>query len=229
MRGARPNQKNEQPSTRRVRRSSEEVRARVLVAARDLFTERGYAAVTTQDIAARAGVVEPILFRHFGSKAGLLEHTFIEDFSSFIDVFIDRWQNKRQNTTLLSRTEDYIAGVLDLVAANRVSLTVLLAARAEESSSSSRIAQVLDGLFSRMLTMILADVAPYEPVTKRTRAVRTLRLRMTFGLITSMVLLEDWLFASPEDRPDRDEMIKALVAYVTAGLPGEALRAKRSR
>jgi AcrR family transcriptional regulator len=43
-----------------------------MAAARRLFAERGYAATTTADVAARAGVSEGILFHHFGSKEGLL-------------------------------------------------------------------------------------------------------------------------------------------------------------
>jgi AcrR family transcriptional regulator len=53
-------------------RDPEEKRARMLAAARRLFTERGYAATTTADVAEQAGVSQGILFHHFGSKEGLL-------------------------------------------------------------------------------------------------------------------------------------------------------------
>jgi AcrR family transcriptional regulator len=49
---------------------------RLLQAAVDLMAERGYHAATTKDIAARAGVNEVTLFRHFGSKQKLLEAAF---------------------------------------------------------------------------------------------------------------------------------------------------------
>lgn len=45
---------------------------RVVVAARELFAERGYAATTTRAIAERAGVNEVTLFRRFTNKAGVL-------------------------------------------------------------------------------------------------------------------------------------------------------------
>lgn len=45
---------------------------RVIVAARELFTERGYAATTTRAIAERAGVNEVTLFRRFSTKVGIL-------------------------------------------------------------------------------------------------------------------------------------------------------------
>ena len=45
---------------------------RILAAAAQLIAERGYVATTTSSIAAQAGVNEVTLFRHFGSKAGIL-------------------------------------------------------------------------------------------------------------------------------------------------------------
>jgi AcrR family transcriptional regulator len=57
----------------RVRtRDPEDKRARVMDAARRLFSERGYASTTTAHVARDAGVSEGILFHHFGSKADLL-------------------------------------------------------------------------------------------------------------------------------------------------------------
>lgn len=49
---------------------------RLLLAAIDLVSERGYNGVTTQEIATAAGLSEKTLFRHFGSKQNLLEAAF---------------------------------------------------------------------------------------------------------------------------------------------------------
>ncbi|ULL17238.1 TetR/AcrR family transcriptional regulator [Paenibacillus sp. H1-7] len=46
---------------------------RLLIAAINLISEHGYNGVTTQEIAAEAGLSEKTLFRHFGSKQKLLE------------------------------------------------------------------------------------------------------------------------------------------------------------
>ena len=46
---------------------------KLLLAAIDLMAEKGYDGTTTKEIAAVAGVNEVTLFRHFGSKAKLLE------------------------------------------------------------------------------------------------------------------------------------------------------------
>ncbi|WP_155769403.1 TetR/AcrR family transcriptional regulator [Mycobacterium asiaticum] len=54
-------------------------RALLLEAARNLVAERGAEAVTTDDIAAAAGVGKGTLFRRFGSRAGLMMVLLDED------------------------------------------------------------------------------------------------------------------------------------------------------
>jgi len=50
----------------------DETRQRILQAAAQVFSEKGYTAATTRAIAAAAGVNEVTLFRHFGNKKNLL-------------------------------------------------------------------------------------------------------------------------------------------------------------
>lgn len=45
--------------------------AQVLVAAHTLFAERGYAAVTMDEVAAEVGVTKPLLYNYFGNKEQL--------------------------------------------------------------------------------------------------------------------------------------------------------------
>jgi hypothetical protein len=54
------------------RRNAEASRAAILEAAREVFTERGYARGTIREIAHRAGVTHGLVMRHFGSKERLI-------------------------------------------------------------------------------------------------------------------------------------------------------------
>lgn len=58
-------------SERRNRLPAEERRATILAAGAALFGERGYDAVTLEEVAATAGVTKPIVYRHFESKKDL--------------------------------------------------------------------------------------------------------------------------------------------------------------
>jgi AcrR family transcriptional regulator len=49
---------------------------KLLLSAIDIMSEKGYAATTTKEIALEAGVNEVTLFRHFGTKEGLVRAAF---------------------------------------------------------------------------------------------------------------------------------------------------------
>jgi AcrR family transcriptional regulator len=50
-------------------------RSNIMAAARELFEKKGFAAATTKEIAALAGISEVTLFRHFSSKRELFDET----------------------------------------------------------------------------------------------------------------------------------------------------------
>ncbi len=60
-------------SAARRRLPAERRREAVLAAVLPVFAAKGWAGATTRDLAAAAQVAEPILYRHFGSKAGLFD------------------------------------------------------------------------------------------------------------------------------------------------------------
>lgn len=57
---------------RRTRAAMEETRATLLVTAREVFSERGYADTSMDDLTAQAGLTRGALYHHFGDKKGLL-------------------------------------------------------------------------------------------------------------------------------------------------------------
>src|ERR1700739_391189 len=58
--------------SRKIPTGREEVAAAILEAATDLFAERGPAATSIRDIAARSKVNHGLVFRHFGTKEQLV-------------------------------------------------------------------------------------------------------------------------------------------------------------
>src|ERR671910_330011 len=63
---------------------SEEARQAVLEAADDLLVERGFAGVTIEGIAARAGVAKQTIYRWWSSKVDVLMDTFIDDMAQHL-------------------------------------------------------------------------------------------------------------------------------------------------
>src|SRR5678810_687918 len=60
---------------RKVREITKVRRQEILDAAEQLFSQKGFKGTTTRDLAAKAGVHEAILFRHFTSKRDLYQAT----------------------------------------------------------------------------------------------------------------------------------------------------------
>lgn len=57
---------------RRTRAEMEQTRATLLATARVVFSERGYAETSMDDLTAQAGLTRGALYHHFGDKQGLL-------------------------------------------------------------------------------------------------------------------------------------------------------------
>src|SRR6201994_1308382 len=67
------------PSGRAPHRRNEQARLAVLHAADDLLAERGFAGLTIEGIAARAGVAKQTIYRWWPSKVDVLLDTLIDD------------------------------------------------------------------------------------------------------------------------------------------------------
>src|SRR6516164_4665876 len=55
----------------RIRMKSEERRAAIVRSAIRIFAEKGFRGTTTRELAAAAGVTEPVLYQHFRAKGDL--------------------------------------------------------------------------------------------------------------------------------------------------------------
>ncbi len=90
------------------RRRSDRARIAVLHAADDLLVERGYASVTIEGIAARAGVAKQTIYRWWPSKFEILMDTLLEDAAGVLAIpdtgtfAQDLRQHLRQLADLLS-------------------------------------------------------------------------------------------------------------------------------
>ncbi|WP_406249301.1 helix-turn-helix domain-containing protein [Microbacterium sp. M] len=144
-------------------RNMQEKQSRIIAAASDLFDERGFAAVTTQQISDRADVAAGTLFRYASTKGELLLMVYNERYravidagagraeresdaiaaaSAFVAPVIDWAQQHPENSTAYQRelmfggaTESFRAEGLALVAEFEAALAALL--RADQESAAA--------------------------------------------------------------------------------------------
>ncbi|MDO6685199.1 MULTISPECIES: TetR/AcrR family transcriptional regulator [unclassified Agarivorans] len=64
----------EKRTGRQTAKAAEETRQEILVAAADLFSDKGYAAVSLRAISEQAGVSHTLIRHHFGSKLQIWQH-----------------------------------------------------------------------------------------------------------------------------------------------------------
>ncbi|MDA4108521.1 TetR/AcrR family transcriptional regulator [Mycolicibacterium holsaticum] len=73
------------PSRKRL--SAEQRREKILDAALEVFAESGFEGGRLREIATKAGITEPYLFRHFASKAELYEWAVIRPLVDLVEKF----------------------------------------------------------------------------------------------------------------------------------------------
>jgi AcrR family transcriptional regulator len=201
------------------RRPTEEVRARILEAARQLFVAEGYRATTTKEIALKAGVVEKLIFSNFGSKAKLFEATLLTPFVSLFSDYVDSWSRPLQGSEDAEQlVERFVTGLFDLFHSNRELLRPLIAAQIHDGDDLQGLAQTI----SAQVAGALSDIGQPVVLDEATRFFDFEDFPVieaaAIGMILSMVLLDDWLFPPGRRRPSRARQIRAVCDLMFHGV-----------
>jgi AcrR family transcriptional regulator len=196
-----------------VRRPRGAARRLLLDAARELFARRDYRATTTREIAEAAGVNEYLLFRHFGSKAGLFREALVVPFTTFLDEFRTTWQAVvPEETDEQDLSRQFVGQLYDVLVEHRGLLLTLVAADglSEDDIEASGIADIRRGL--SVLGQISAE-------GMRLRGLRSsqpdLPAHSTVAMIVGMVALRSTFFGSTP--PPREAIIDELVQAILHG------------
>jgi AcrR family transcriptional regulator len=94
-------------STAAPRHSAAERREEILDAALAEFAERGLAAASTEEIARRAGISQPYVFRLFGTKKELFKATVARCFRETLETFQRAAEGRRGEDALHAMGEAY--------------------------------------------------------------------------------------------------------------------------
>ncbi|WP_166905583.1 TetR/AcrR family transcriptional regulator [Mycobacterium sp. DL440] len=206
--GSRSSKPNSDSSVRRPRG---EARRLLLDGGRELFSRQGYRSTTTREIAEAAGVSEYLLFRHFGSKAGLFREALVLPFTDFVDGFGTTWQAVvPEETDEDQLTRQFVGQLYDVLVAHQGLLLTLVASDglSAEDIENAGIADIRRAL--SLLGQISAE-------GMRLRGLRSahpdLPAHSAVALIVGMVALRSTFFGDcpPSREAIVDELAQALL------------------
>lgn len=202
-----------QADVRNGRRPRGEARRLLLDAARELFARKDYRATTTREIAEAAGVSEYLLFRHFGSKAGLFREALVVPFTSFLDQFRSTWQSViPEETDEEELSRQFVGQLYDVLVDHRGLLLTLVAADglSAEDIEAAGIADIRRSL--RVLGQISAEGMQLRGLHSEQP---DLPAHSTVATIVGMVAMRSTFFG--ENPPSREIIVDELVQAVLHG------------
>ena len=94
------------------RQTADQRREAILAVSKDLFAERGLYGTSTDEIARRAGISQPYLFRLFGTKKELFLATVERCFAETLEMFQDASAGKTGEAALRAISKAYHETVL---------------------------------------------------------------------------------------------------------------------
>jgi len=195
---------------RRARRSSAEIRARLLDAARELFAEKGYEATTVRDISTRSGVAQQQLFQNFGSKEGIFDAAFVTPLADLVNRYIASFNNARENSTVSERVATFVNGLYDLASENRHVLLTAIGRRSLAADPAANASDLLDHIARTLREIELITEPP--PGLDVPAAIVT-----TAGMVFGAVLLQDMLYPAGTPPLDRERLTHEMITTILHG------------
>jgi AcrR family transcriptional regulator len=190
-------------------------REQLLIAARRLLEERGYAHITARDLVAASDTNLASIGYHFGSKAALLNAAIEASFDDWAAQLADYVMSDPQATPLQRASATWVA-VLDRMPERKSILQAYVEALAQALRVPELRAQLAEH-YVRARTMVAAlvaaslgdDTAADDP---RCRAVATLVIAACDGLALQSLL-------DPDNAPSPADLAEGLATVWLASMP----------
>jgi len=197
--------------TRKKRRSPEEIRERLVRAAREEFKRSGFVGATTAAIARNADVTEAQLFRYFESKADLFREAVFEPLNQHFSEFSARHpaaskESVRDNARL------YITELQQFLDEHSKLLLSLVVAQIFTSGTLQGVEEIesLSHYFER------GAATMSNRVEKNPKVDPKLLVRVSFAAVLGCVMFKDWIF--PAGLASEKEINAAIIDFVIDGI-----------
>lgn len=202
---------------RRVRMSAEERREQLVGVGRAVFAEKGYEATSIEEIAERGGVSKPVVYEHFGSKAGIYAVVVDREVQSLTTAITRAFTAGHPRLVAEAAAEAFLAYVEEHEQGFRV-----LVRDAPVGMTGGTFASVIAEIADRAEQLLVAEFG--ERGFDATVAPMYARM-----LVGAVVLVGEWWI--DHKQPDREVVAAHLVNLMWNGLsqldPAPVLRRSR--
>lgn len=204
---------NAHPGTKkRKRRTKEEIIDRIIEAAGMEFGENGYSSGTTAAIARRAGVAEPLIFTHFGSKAKLYRTAVFNPLDRHFAAFLAKQDiESTKDGPTAKESRDYVSDLVTFVKSHSEMFKSLAFSEAYGKGEDGSAA--LQGLQDYFLKMSALEE---KRLTRHPKVSPQLIARISFAAILACIMFDDWLF--PVGVASGREIHEAICDFIMDGL-----------
>lgn len=205
-------QEAETSPARRKRRTPEDLRNRILLAAGEEFRRCGYAGATTAAIARLADVTEAQLFRYFASKADLFRETIFKPLDQQLSNFVETHMLDEGAESVRENSALYIDELQRFISENSEMLTSLVVAQAYDAGSAQGVSAIgsLDEYFARGASVMNQRLKGDYKVAPK------LMVRVSFAAVLACVMFKDWIF--PPGLASDEEIRAAINDFVREGI-----------
>src|SRR6266568_2412062 len=170
-----------------------------------LFAERGFDAVTTEDIAAAVGIAPSTFFRHVSSKEGLVVEPVLEHISGLVPAYESRPETEDARAAL-------VAAMVEHMSEPRAEdIRVWLNAIRSAPHLIGRVALVSADDRDRLVKLAAGRMAPDDPDDPRPA------LLVQIVLAASEYIFRRWISGTAPAEPPLPEQVRsALTTVLTA-------------
>jgi AcrR family transcriptional regulator len=206
------------PKTKPRRRKSIDLRSDILAAAQQVFTERGYAAASTREIAERANAAEPLIFRHFEKKAKLFAAAVFDPIERTLDGHLGELR-KMYNTprSPVENIRSYVEVIVGTIRRNKRLFIAYLNAitfHAEDFAPSE--GSHAPPSFQGRLVYLERTSSEVEGNSTLVILDRHFEIRLILLFLCSVGLFDDLFFDALEK--DDERVIRSVVKLLTMGV-----------
>lgn len=200
-------------ATRKKRRSSEEIRERLIRAAREEFKRSGFVGATTAVIARNAEVTEAQLFRYYASKADLFREAVFEPLNQHFSEFSARHPTDASGKdNVRDHARLYITELQQFLDEHSKLLLSLVVSQLFVSGSLQGVDEIesLSHYFERGAATMSNRVEKNPTVDPK------LLVRVSFAAVLGCVIFKDWIF--PAGLASDDDITAAIINFVIDGI-----------